>query len=51
MRDRTADSIVKETLHMAWPAVCESFFVSLAGMIDSLMVKLPNLTGLYSIIS
>lgn len=24
---------------MAWPAVCESFFVSLAGMIDSLMVS------------
>lgn len=32
-------SIVKETLQMAWPAVCESFFVSLAGMIDSLMVS------------
>lgn len=32
-------NIVKETLHMAWPAVCESFFVSLAGMIDSLMVS------------
>lgn len=24
---------------MAWPAVCESFFVALAGMIDSLMVS------------
>lgn len=32
-------NIVKETLQMAWPAVCESFFVSLAGMIDSLMVS------------
>lgn len=32
-------SIIKETLQMAWPAVCESFFVSLAGMIDSLMVS------------
>ena len=32
-------NIVSETLHMAWPAVCESFFVSLAGMIDSLMVS------------
>lgn len=34
-----SNSIIKETLHMAWPAVCESFFVSLAGMIDSLMVS------------
>ncbi len=32
-------NIVSETLHMAWPAVCESFFASLAGMIDSLMVS------------
>lgn len=24
---------------MAWPAVCESFFVALAGMVDSLMVS------------
>lgn len=34
-----SNTIVKDTLHMAWPAVCESFFVSLAGMIDSLMVS------------
>lgn len=34
-----SNAIVKDTLHMAWPAVCESFFVSLAGMIDSLMVS------------
>lgn len=33
------NSIAKETLQMAWPAVCESFFVALAGMIDSLMVS------------
>lgn len=31
--------IAQETLRMAWPAVCESFFVALAGMIDSLMVS------------
>lgn len=31
--------LVLETLHMAWPAVLESFFVSLAGMIDTLMVS------------
>lgn len=32
-------NIVKETLRMAWPAVCESFFIALAGMVDSLMVS------------
>ena len=32
-------SIVRETFQMAWPAVLESFFVALAGMIDSLMVS------------
>lgn len=31
--------IVKDALHMAWPAVCESFFISLAGMVDSFMVS------------
>lgn len=31
--------VVQEALRMAWPAVCESFFVALAGMIDSLMVS------------
>lgn len=31
--------IIKETIQMAWPAVCESFFVALAGLIDSLMVS------------
>lgn len=30
---------IKETFHMAWPSVTESFFVALAGMIDSLMVS------------
>ena len=31
--------IMQETFQMAWPAVLESFFVALAGMIDSLMVS------------
>lgn len=31
--------ITKEAVRMAWPAVCESFFVALAGMVDSLMVS------------
>lgn len=30
---------IAETFHMAWPAVLESFFVALVGMIDSLMVS------------
>lgn len=34
--DRKA--FLKETISMAWPAVLESFFVSLAGMIDTMMV-------------
>lgn len=29
------NEITKEAVRMAWPAVCESFFVALAGMIDS----------------
>lgn len=32
-------TLLKETLSMAWPAVLESFFVSLAGMIDTMMVS------------
>ena len=28
--------ITKEAVRMAWPAVCESFFIALAGMVDSL---------------
>ncbi|MBO5032275.1 MAG: MATE family efflux transporter [Lachnospiraceae bacterium] len=37
--DKVRGKNVKETLRMAWPAVCESFFVALAGMVDSLMVS------------
>ena len=32
-------SYIYESVQMAWPAVLESFFVALAGMIDSLMVS------------
>lgn len=32
-------SLIKETLMMAWPAVLESVFISLAGMIDTQMVS------------
>ena len=31
-------AMTKEAIRMAWPAVLESFFVSLAGMIDTMMV-------------
>ena len=33
------NEIAREAIKMAWPAVFESFFVSLAGMVDSLMVS------------
>lgn len=32
-------ALIKETIRMAWPAVLESFFVALAGMIDTMMVS------------
>ena len=32
-------ALYKEAIGMAWPAVLESFFVSLAGMIDTMMVS------------
>lgn len=38
-RNQGQEKIVKEAIRMAWPAVCESFFVALAGMVDSLMVS------------
>ena len=31
--------MLQDTVKMAWPAVCESFFVSLAGMVDTYMVS------------
>ena len=33
------NSYIKETFQMAWPSVLETFFVALAGMVDSLMVS------------
>ena len=39
IENKRVNGIVREALRMAWPAVCESFFVALAGMIDSLMVS------------
>lgn len=35
--DRKA--LLQETIRLAWPAVLESFFISLAGMIDTMMVS------------
>lgn len=32
-------NLVKKTLKIAWPAVTESFFITLAGMIDTIMVS------------
>ena len=39
MEKESTAALLKETLRMAWPAVLESFFISLAGMIDTLMVS------------
>lgn len=39
LKSDTSVSIAKEAISMAWPAVFESFFVALAGMVDSLMVS------------
>ena len=36
---KASGAIIKETIQMAWPAVCESFFIALAGLVDSLMVS------------
>lgn len=35
----TQKPLLKTTLHMAWPAILESFFIALTGLIDSLMVS------------
>lgn len=32
-------NLVKDAVKMAWPAVCESFFISLAGIVDTYMVS------------
>lgn len=31
--------LIKDAVKMAWPAVCESFFIALAGMVDTYMVS------------
>ena len=31
-------TIIKDAIKMAWPAVLETFFVSLASMIDTMML-------------
>ena len=36
--EKTRKEMLMEALQMAWPAVLESFFVALAGMIDTMMV-------------
>lgn len=36
---RENSEYVKKALKIAWPAVLESFFVALVGMVDSLMVS------------
>lgn len=37
--DSTKSGYLKEVISIAWPAVLESFFISLAGMIDTMMVS------------
>ncbi len=39
MEEQSKNSIAREAVRMALPAVLESFFVALAGMVDSLMVS------------
>lgn len=39
MQEQSKNSIAKDAVRMALPAVLESFFVALAGMVDSLMVS------------
>ena len=37
-RNEDTGALLKETIRMAWPAVLESVFIQLAGMIDTMMV-------------
>lgn len=39
MFDRSSSEVIKKTLSIAWPAVAESVFLTLAGMIDTIMVS------------
>ncbi len=36
---KKSPALVKDAVKMAWPAVCESFFIALAGMVDTYMVS------------
>lgn len=38
-QEQGAGALLRTTLQMAWPAVLESFFVALAGMLDTMMVS------------
>ena len=38
MEETNTKALLKETIRMAWPAVLESVFIQLAGMIDTMMV-------------
>lgn len=37
--EQTQGSLTKEAIRLVWPAVCESFFIALAGMVDTFMVS------------
>lgn len=37
--ENTQGSLTKEAVRLAWPAVCESFLIALAGMVDTFMVS------------
>lgn len=37
--EHTQGSLTKEAIRLAWPAVCESFFIALAGMVNTFMVS------------
>lgn len=39
LRNSDSKGLILEAIRMAWPAVLESFFVALAGMIDTMMVS------------
>lgn len=39
LRKSDSKELILEAIRMAWPAVLESFFVALAGMIDTMMVS------------
>lgn len=42
-------NIIKNTFHMAWPAIIESFFVAFAGLVDSYMVSSMGASAVASV--